>query len=98
MLNVVVFFRVDTFCVMAFLIPIAIGAGAMMTANKLYDYFKCPPPNPPPDASPELKQRVLIREAQEKLGMDVESHYNFAVCGSSGTGIFLLSVNLLCIM
>lgn len=72
---------------MAFLIPIAAGIAIGAVANKIYGHFSKPPPSPPPPPSPEVSQKLMIKAAQEKLGMDIENRYNFGVCGSSGTGL-----------
>ncbi|CAF1030882.1 unnamed protein product [Rotaria sordida] len=79
---------------MAFLIPLAatpwgaaiIGGTVTFAATKIIGYFTKPPPSPPPPPSPEITQQELIKSAREKLGMEVEKQYNFAVCGCSGTG------------
>ena len=74
---------------MAFLIPLAIGAGLSLTATSVYNYFNKPPPNPPPPPSPEVTQQIMIRSAQKKLGMDIVNHYNIGVCGAGGSGLFI---------
>ncbi|CAF1562946.1 unnamed protein product, partial [Didymodactylos carnosus] len=51
-----------------------------------YAHFNKPPPNPPPPPSPEVTEEIMIRSAQEKLGMDIVNHYNIAICGGSGSG------------
>jgi hypothetical protein len=76
---------------MAFLLPMAGGAAIALA----YKYFTKPPPNPPPAPTPEMTQKALIKSAREKLGMDVENHYNFGVCGSSGTGLSALILMLI---
>lgn len=43
-----------------------------------------------PTPSPELCEKLFISSAQEKLGIDVENQYNFAVCGCDGTGLFII--------
>ncbi|CAF3306487.1 unnamed protein product [Rotaria socialis] len=71
---------------MAFVIPIVAGVAFSMAASKIYAYFKTPAQSPPPPPTPEMTQKLMIKNAQEKLGMDIENHYNLAVCGNSGTG------------
>jgi hypothetical protein len=41
---------------------------------------------PPPYSSVCITQEDLIQVARECLNMDVINHYNYGVCGSSGTG------------
>ncbi len=45
-------------------------------------------PSGPPRPPRGMTRAELIREAREKLGMDVVNHFNFVVCGGSGAGKF----------
>jgi hypothetical protein len=74
---------------MAFLIPMVAGVAISFTANKVYEYFNRSPPNPPPPPSPEVTRQIMIRNAQDKLGMDIVNHYNIGICGGSGAGLFI---------
>ncbi|CAF0900578.1 unnamed protein product [Adineta steineri] len=53
--------------------------------DKLKRLFSKPPPFPiqAPDA---MTQEIVIRQARERLGMDVVKQYNFGVGGQSGSG------------
>lgn len=81
---------------MAFLIPLAatpmgaaiIGGTVGLLSKTVFDWFRSPPTQPPQTPpTEEMTQQKMIREAQQNLGMEVENHYNFAVCGNSGTGM-----------
>lgn len=75
---------------MAFIVPLVAGAAFSYTASKVFAYFS----KPPPPSSDELR-KIMVRTAQEKLGMDIANHYNIAVCGGSGSGLFFISILIL---
>jgi hypothetical protein len=56
--------------------------------NKRKERFKEKPERPPPPPPREfnISQDDVIRNARDKLKMDVINNYNFALCGPRDTG------------
>ncbi len=71
---------------MEFLVSFGIRAMEWL-GDRIYDFFDKSPPSLPPAPKPQVSVEDLRKDAQKKLGMDVLNRYNFAVCGSSGTGL-----------
>jgi hypothetical protein len=68
---------------------VAAATDAVLTLfDKWKERFKEKPERapPPPPREFNISQEDLIRNARDKLKMDVINNYNFALCGPRGTG------------
>ena len=81
-------------------IGLLVGAVGSLSSAVLLNHKKAKQklkakPSGPPRAPSGMARSDLLKTAQERLGMDVKNHFNFALCGGSGSGKSIVAC-LLC--